>query len=49
MGVFENDVGPFAAEFELDAFEISGGGLDNLLAGDSGAGEGDLVDARMLR
>jgi hypothetical protein len=52
-GVLEDDVGRFAAEFEGEALELavgarSGGGLGDALADFGGAGEGDLVDERML-
>ena len=42
MGVFEHDIGAFPAELELHALQIAGRGFDDLAAGGSRAGEGDL-------
>ena len=47
VGVGEDDVGRLAAELERHALEVAGRGLDDLLAGQVRAGEGDLVDVRM--
>ena len=42
-GIFENNVGRFAAQLEGDFFKISRGGVDNHFADLGGTGEGDLV------
>ncbi len=47
IGVVENDVGGFAAEFERDFFEVAGAGLDDELADFGRAGEGDFVHVGM--
>ena len=46
-GVFENDVGRFAAEFEADFLKISGSGANDDLADFGRAGERDLVHVVM--
>ena len=47
IGVVENDVGRFAAEFERNLLQVAGRGLHDELADFGRAGEGDLVDVRM--
>ncbi len=44
IGVGEDDGWAFAAEFEGDLLEVSGGGLDDEAADFGRSGEGDLVD-----
>ena len=44
VGVVEDDVGGFAAEFEGEGLAGACGGLADALADGGGAGEGDLVD-----
>ena len=44
IGVFEDDVGRFAAEFERDLLQVAGRGVNDELADFGGSGEGDLVD-----
>ena len=48
IGVREDDRRRLAAEFQRDALQIAGGCLDDQLADFGRAGEGDLVDIRML-
>ncbi len=49
IGIGEDDVGAFAAEFEGDAFEVgASGGLHDELSDFGAAGEGDFVDVGML-
>lgn len=49
VGVFKDDGGRLAAEFEGDLLEVGlGGGLQEETAGTGGAGEGDLVDLGVL-
>jgi hypothetical protein len=48
VGVVEDNVGRFTAEFESDFFEVGGGGcLEDLSADEGGAGEGDFVDVHV--
>ena len=47
IGVVENDVGRFAAQFERDLLQIARGGLHDQLAHFGRAGERDLIDVRM--
>ena len=47
IGIVQNDVGRFAAEFERDFFQVAGRGLHNQFADLGRSGEGDLVDVRM--
>ena len=49
IGIFVNDVGRFATEFQRDFFQITGSGMDDELSDFCRAGEGDLVDMRMSR
>src|SRR6185437_3350861 len=49
IGVVKDDVGAFAAELELDLFQVAGGGRDYPLACGRGAREGNLGDLRVLR
>ena len=47
IGVVENDVRRFAAEFERNFLQVARGGVQDQLADFGGTGEGDLVDVRM--
>jgi hypothetical protein len=49
VGVGEDDVRRLATELQGEPFQIAGGGLDDLAAGQVRAGEGDLVDVEMGR
>jgi hypothetical protein len=48
IGILEDDVGRLAAQFERQALARAGGGPADDLADFGRAGEGDLVDARMI-
>ena len=47
IGVVQDDVGRFAAEFERNFFQVAGGGVQDQLADFGGAGEGDFVHVGM--
>ena len=48
VGVGQHDVGRLAAQFQRDFFEVAlSGGRNDQAADLGGAGESDLVDARM--
>ncbi len=47
IGVFENDEGRFAAQFERKSLVAGGGGFANRAANFGGSGERDLVDVGM--
>src|SRR5262249_28098854 len=49
VGVIQNDVGRFAAEFEGDSFDRFCRQLADTLAGPRRAGEGNHIDVRMRR
>ena len=49
VGIGEDDVGRFAAEFERDLFQIARRGADEDAAHFGAAGEGDLVHVVMVR
>ena len=48
VGVREDDLRRLAAEFERDALQVAGGGLDDQFADLGRSGEGDLVDVGVL-
>src|SRR5579862_1187602 len=47
IGIFEDDVGRFAAEFKRNFFQVSCGGMDNQLADFGRSCESDFVDVGM--
>ncbi len=48
VGVGQDDAGVVAAQFQGQALDGVGGGLDDGLAGGGGAGEHDLADGRVV-
>ncbi|MDT4842497.1 hypothetical protein FQZ97_764040 [compost metagenome] len=48
VAVGEDDEGRLAAQLQADVFDVAGGGLHDAAAGGHAAGEGQLVDARVL-
>src|SRR2546427_219960 len=50
VGIVENNIGAFAAEFERDALQICfGSGFHNEMADFGGTGERDLIDVHVAR
>src|ERR1700733_6242964 len=48
IGVGEDDVRRFTAEFERHFLDVASGGAKDFLADGGGAGEGNLIDAGMV-